>query len=86
MKINSERGISYANPKGAQGQGEIFLVTAERFSRLDANWLQIGRIYLEGLYFAEQYWNGSERPRWEYLLGFPVTIQFMPEKLIYAGT
>jgi hypothetical protein len=57
-------------------KGEIFLVTAEKYARLDAKWLQIGRIYLEGIFFAEQYWQGlpTDDPDWEYLLSFPVTV------------
>lgn len=60
----------------AQGKGEIFLVTAERYARLDASWLVIGNFYIEGIYFAEQYWLGhpNDKPSWEYLLSFPVTI------------
>jgi hypothetical protein len=60
----------------AQGKGEIFLVTAAKNARLDANWLNIGQFYVEGIYFAEQCWRGlpSDKPAWEYLLGFPVTV------------
>ena len=60
----------------ARGKGEIFRVKAERYARLDASWLRIGHIYLEGLYYAEQYWQGrpNENPAWEYLLSFPVTL------------
>jgi hypothetical protein len=60
----------------AAGKGKIFLVTAEKHVVLDARWLQIGRIYLEGIFFAEQYWLGlpTDSPDWEYLLSFPVTV------------
>ena len=38
------------------GKGEILLVTAEKYTVLDTRWLQIGQRYLEGIFFAEQYW------------------------------
>jgi len=52
------------------------LVTAEKYTVLDTRWLQIGQRYLEGIFFAEQYWLGlpSNNPDWEYLLSFPVTV------------
>lgn len=58
------------------GQGEIFKVISAKAIRLDANWLKIGQLYLEGIIFAEKYWKGeaSENPSWEWLLRFPVTV------------